>query len=305
MRRCGASRRLMGPAIIGSSMGQLSVMISTGIASLLADGSMTWLYFADRLVEFPLGVFSIALATVILPSLSAQHAQRTSAQEFSATLAWAMRLVCLIVDSRVGGAVRAGRTAHGRDLSLRREFTPYDVEMTQLALMAFSFALLGWSLIKVLAPGYYARQDTKGPVRVAMWALGVTMALNLVALVVLWRDRSISRRRACTRCWLSANGVGALFNAASALRRPGAQAACWPRSQGLGGCYPDPVASAVMGGFSCGSAATSLAGSWSRNAAHLVADGSSCGGVPVYFLVLWLLGVRPSQLRLQPPAVSA
>ena len=67
--------RLMGPAIIGSSMGQLSIMISTGIASLLADGSMTWLYFADRLVEFPLGVFSIALATVILPSLSAHHAQ--------------------------------------------------------------------------------------------------------------------------------------------------------------------------------------------------------------------------------------
>src|SRR5690606_33545832 len=88
--------RLMGPAIIGSSMGQLSVMISTGIASLLADGSMTWLYFADRLVEFPLGVFSIALATVILPSLSAQHAKE-SPEEFSATLAWAVRLVCLIV----------------------------------------------------------------------------------------------------------------------------------------------------------------------------------------------------------------
>src|SRR5690606_26279231 len=81
--------RLMGPAIVGSSMGQLSIIISTIIASLLLDGSMTWLYLADRLVEFPLGVFSIALATVILPSLSAQHAQK-SADEFSATLSWAV-----------------------------------------------------------------------------------------------------------------------------------------------------------------------------------------------------------------------
>src|SRR4030095_3908218 len=72
--------RLLGPAILGSSMGQLSIVISTGIASLLADGSMTWLYFADRLVEFPLGVFSIALATVILPSLSAHHAQESPAE---------------------------------------------------------------------------------------------------------------------------------------------------------------------------------------------------------------------------------
>src|SRR5690606_1693839 len=124
---------LMGPAIIGSSMGQLSVMVSTGIASLLADGSMTWLYFADRLVEFPLGVFSIALATVILPSLSAQHAN-ASGREFSATLQWAVRLVLLIViPAAVALFVLAGPLTVV--VYQRREFGVLDVEMTRLALM--------------------------------------------------------------------------------------------------------------------------------------------------------------------------
>src|SRR5690606_11515220 len=175
--------RLMGPAIIGSSMGQLSIIISTGIASLLNDGSMTWLYLADRLVEFPLGVFSIALATVILPSLSAQHAQQ-SADEFSATLSWAVRLVCLIV---IPASVALFAIAGPLTVTMyhRREFTDFDVEMTQVAFMAYTFALLGWSLIKVLAPGYYARQYTKGPVLIAMRALGLTMLLNLIVVAVL------------------------------------------------------------------------------------------------------------------------
>ena len=179
-----AHRALMGPAIIGSSMGQLSVMLSTAIASLLADGSMTWLFFADRLVEFPLGVFSIALATVILPSLSAHHAQETPA-EFAETLAWALRLVCLIViPASVAMLALAGPLTVA--IYHRGQFTGFDVDMTQRALMGFSLALLGWSLIKVLATGYYARQDTKGPVRVAMRSLGVTMALNLLVLAGLW-----------------------------------------------------------------------------------------------------------------------
>ncbi len=183
VRRIG---RLMGPAIIGSSMGQLSVMLSTGIASLLADGSMTWLYFADRLVEFPLGVFSIALATVILPSLSAHHAQQTP-EEFSATLAWAMRLVCLIViPASVAMFVLAGPLTVV--IYHRGQFTGFDVDMTQLALMAFSFALLGWSLIKVLATGLLRAPGHQGAGAVAMRALGVTMALNVLVLAGLLAD---------------------------------------------------------------------------------------------------------------------
>jgi putative peptidoglycan lipid II flippase len=294
---------LMGPAIIGSSMGQLSVMISTGIASLLADGSMTWLYFADRLVEFPLGVFSIALATVILPSLSAQHAQRTPA-EFSATLAWAMRLVFVIV---IPASVALFALAGPLTVALYHygKFSPIDVEMTRLALMAFSFALLGWSLIKVLATGYYARQDTRGPVRIAMWALGVTMALNVIMLVVLWLTGHLKTPGAHALLAVT-NGVGALMNAGllygGLVRRKILGA-----GQGLGGLLVRIViASAVMGGLlvwlgghvNAWIYVPKLLRIWWL--ARLV-----IGGALVYFLVLYLLGVRPGQLRMQPPAVSA
>jgi putative peptidoglycan lipid II flippase len=295
---------LMGPAIIGSSMGQLSVMVSTGIASLLADGSMTWLYFADRLVEFPLGVFSIALATVILPSLSAQHANRT-VHEFSETLAWAVRLVCLIV---IPASVALFTLAGPLTVSLYHygRFTPADVQMTRLALMAFSFALLGWSLIKVLATGYYARQDTKGPVRVAMWALGLTMALNLLVVLALWLSGHLKSPGA--HALLAAtNGVGALLNATllytglvrRRILRPG---------QALGGFLLGRmlVASALMAGllfwFGGEVEAWILAPKLLRIGwlASLVA-----GGVAVYFGVLWLLGVRIHQFRMHPPRPAA
>jgi len=288
--------KLMGPAIIGSSMGQLSVMISTGIASLLADGSMTWLYFADRLVEFPLGVFSIALATVILPSLSAHHATK-SAEEFAETLSWAMRLVCVIViPASVALFVLAGPLTVA--LYQRREFTAYDVQMTQLALMAFSFALLGWSLIKVLAPGYYARQDTKGPVKVAMWALGLTMVLNLIVVGFLALNGRLQDPGMHALLALS-NGVGALFNAALLytgllrkgvmVRQPGGRKLIWQIT----------VASAAMAAFLWwfgGDVADWLKASSYRRLVWLT--GVVTGGAAVYFACLWLLGVRAGQFRM-------
>ena len=296
-------RKLMGPAIIGSSMGQLSVMISTGIASLLADSSMTWLYFADRLVEFPLGVFSIALATVILPSLSAHHAQK-SLQEFSHTLVWAIRLVCLIV---IPASVALFALAGPLTVTIyhRGEFTELDVAMTRTALMAFSFALLGWSLIKVLAPGYYARQDTKGPVKIAMWALGLTMVLNVVVVTGLWTTGNVKTHGAHALLALT-NGVGALFNAALLYRGlvRGQVLAMEPgtRSLLLRIVLASAAMAAVLWWFG------SDVQEWLRTAtlvrigwlAALVA-----GGGAVYFAVLWLLGVRPSQFRLRPPSAPA
>lgn len=294
--------RLMGPAIVGSSMGQLSVMISTGIASLLADGSMTWLYFADRLVEFPLGVFSIALATVILPSLSAHHATQ-SAQEFSATLSWAMRLVCLIV---IPASVALFALAGPLTVALyhRREFSAFDVQMTQRALMAFSFALLGWSLIKVLAPGYYARQDTKGPVKVAMRALGLTMLLNLIVVVVLAVTGRLQDQGMHALLALS-NGVGAIFNAVllyTGLIRKGVLVR---EAGGRKLVIQIVLASAVMAAFLVwfgGDVAAWLAASTSRRALWLT--GLVTGGIAVYFASLWLMGVRVGQFRLRAPAVA-
>jgi putative peptidoglycan lipid II flippase len=178
VRRIG---RLMLPGIFGSSMAQVSLLLDTQIASFLVTGSIAWLYLADRIMEFPLGVFSIALATVILPGLSRHHAE-ASPERFTATLDWALRIVIVLVSpASVAMLVFAGpltATIFGYG-----EFTPENVRMATYALMAYSWGLLGFSLVKVLAPGYFARQDTRTPVRVGLIALGVNMALNL-ALVL-------------------------------------------------------------------------------------------------------------------------
>lgn len=174
VRRIG---RLMLPGILGSSMAQVSLLLDVLIASFLMSGSISWLYFADRLMEFPLGVFSIALATVILPGLSAQHAERSTAR-FSATLDWALRLVVLLATpAAVALLVLAGpltATIFGYGA-----FDGRDVRMATYGLMAYSWGLLGFSFVKVLAPGFFARQDTRTPVRVGLIALGVNMGLNV------------------------------------------------------------------------------------------------------------------------------
>ncbi|HNR22065.1 MAG TPA: murein biosynthesis integral membrane protein MurJ [Steroidobacteraceae bacterium] len=178
VRRIG---RLMVPGIVGSSMAQVSLLLDTIIASFLMSGSISWLYFADRLMEFPLGVFSIALATVILPGLSAQHAE-ASMDRFAGTLDWALRLtVLLAAPAAVGLLFFAGpltATVFGYG-----QFSSRDVQMAAYALMAYSWGLLMFSIVKVLAPGYYARQDTRTPVRVAIIGFAVTMSLNVVVVL--------------------------------------------------------------------------------------------------------------------------
>jgi putative peptidoglycan lipid II flippase len=178
VRRVG---RLMLPGIFGSSVAQISLLLDTWIASFLMAGSISWMYYADRLVEFPMGVFSIALATVILPGLSAHHAQQ-SPERFNSTLDWALRLTCLVsLPAAVGLLLLAGpltATIYGYG-----KFVPRDVEMASYALMAYSLGLMGFSLVKVLAPGYFARQDTRRPVRVGIIALSVNMAFNVLVVV--------------------------------------------------------------------------------------------------------------------------
>jgi putative peptidoglycan lipid II flippase len=168
--------KLMLPGIFGSSVAQVSLLIDSAIATLIVGG-VSWLYFADRLMEFPLGVFSIALATVILPSLSRHHAEE-SMEHFTGTLDWAMRLVIVLVSPAAvallvfAGPLTATTFGYGK-------FDTHDVHMASYALMAYSWGLLGFSLVKVLAPGYFARQNTRTPVRVGLIALAVNMALNL------------------------------------------------------------------------------------------------------------------------------
>jgi putative peptidoglycan lipid II flippase len=178
VRRIG---KLMLPAIFGSSVAQINLLLDTVIASFLVAGSVSWLYYSDRLVEFPLGVFGIALATVILPSLSQKHAA-ADPQDFSRTLDWALRWVLIIgAPAMVGLLVLAGPIL--ATLFHYGAFDVQDVNMARLSLMAYALGLLGFIAVKVLAPGFYARQDIKTPVRIGIIAMLLNMGLNLVFVV--------------------------------------------------------------------------------------------------------------------------
>lgn len=172
---------LMLPAIFGSSVAQINLLFDTLIASFLVTGSVSWLYFSDRLLEFPLGVFGIALATVILPNLSRQHAQ-SNPDQFKRTMDWALRLVLLIgFPAAVGLFILAGPIL--TTLFQWNEFSAHDVQMSSLSLMAYTLGLPAFILVKVLAPGFFARQDTRTPVRVGVIAMISNMGLNVLFVV--------------------------------------------------------------------------------------------------------------------------
>jgi putative peptidoglycan lipid II flippase len=173
--------KLMLPGILGSSVAQINLLLDTLIASFLVAGSVSWLYYSDRLVEFPLGVFAVALSTVILPSLSRSHANDSS-EDFSRTVDWGLRLVLLVgIPSAVGLFLLARPMI--ATLFQYGDFGSRDVTMAGLSLMAYATGLPGFMLVKVLAPAFYSRKDTRTPVRIAIVALLTNMALNLVFVV--------------------------------------------------------------------------------------------------------------------------
>ncbi|WP_058553632.1 murein biosynthesis integral membrane protein MurJ [Thiohalocapsa sp. ML1] len=177
VRRIG---RLMGPALFGVSVAQLSLLIDTLLASFLATGSISWLYYSDRLVEFPLGVLGAALGTVILPRLAQRSGSHTRA-EFSATLDWALRWVLLLgLPASLGLMLLAGPVL--ASLFLSGAFGPDDVAMARQSLVAYSAGLVGFMAIKVLAPGFYARQDMRTPVRIALVAMLANLVLSLALM---------------------------------------------------------------------------------------------------------------------------
>ncbi|MCB1751778.1 MAG: murein biosynthesis integral membrane protein MurJ [Gammaproteobacteria bacterium] len=175
--------RLMLPALFGVSVTQLNLLLDTLIASFLVTGSISWLYYSDRLMEFPLGVLGVALGTVILPSLSRNHATE-STEGFSRTIDWALRWALLLgVPAAVGLFILSGPMI--ATLFQSNVFLETDVAMAQRSLMAYSLGLVPFILIKVLAPGYYARQDTRTPVRIAVVAMVTNMVLNIVLVFPL------------------------------------------------------------------------------------------------------------------------
>ena len=171
-------RTLMIPALFGVSVSQINLLLDTLIATFLQTGSISWLYYSDRLLEFPLGLFGIAIATVILPSLSSPHVT-DSKEHFAKTLDWGMRMVCLLGFPAMLGLIVLAQPML-RVLFMRGEFDMHDVAMASMSLWAYGSGLLSFMMVKILAPGYYARQDTRTPVKYGIIAMVSNMLLNII-----------------------------------------------------------------------------------------------------------------------------
>jgi putative peptidoglycan lipid II flippase len=169
---------LMAPAVFGSAIYQLNQFIGTLLASLLVEGSVSWLYYADRLVQFPLGVFAIAMSTAALPSLSKQAADK-DLDGFSETLSHALRLVFFIAIPSMVGLILLGRPII-QVFFERGAFDALSTVMTTKALFFYSLGLWAFSGIRVMVSAFYALQDTKTPVKVAAVALGANVMFSLL-----------------------------------------------------------------------------------------------------------------------------
>lgn len=184
---------LMVPAMFGVSVSQINLLLDTILASFLIEGSVSWLYTAERLTELPLGLIGIAIATVILPSLSARHSEKSHA-EFTAMLDWALRVIVLVgVPASLAMLVLAEPLIAA--LFHHGKFTENDVMMSAGALKALSGGILAFMLVKVFAPGYFARQDTKTPVKIGIVAMVSNMVFNLI---LVWEYKHVGLALAST-----------------------------------------------------------------------------------------------------------
>ncbi len=174
--------KLMGPAVFGVSIGQISLLINTIFASFLVTGSVSWLYYADRLMEFPSGMLGVALGTILLPSLS-KHFANQSSEEYSKLLDWGLRLTLLLA-APAALALALLAVPLITTLFYYGEFTQNDVFMTRQALVAYSIGLLGLIMVKILAPAFYARQNIRTPVKIAILTLLATQVMNALFIFV-------------------------------------------------------------------------------------------------------------------------
>lgn len=284
---------LMLPIMIGSSASQFSLILDTIIASFLpGDGSVSWLWYADRLMEFPLGIFSIAIATVILPALARQHARQSPA-DFSATLDWGLRLTLLIgLPAAVALLLLAGPLVS--TIYQHGVVRPHDVAMMAWALAAYAFGFLGFSFVKVLVPGFYARQETRAPLRYAFISFGAGMVCSL-----LFTGAALALDFAAPHAAIAlATATGAWINAALLLRRlradgiyrPGAGWGRFALQLLLANGAMAAVLVLMPGELASWTAAPALE-RIGRLALIIAAAGAA------YFAVLWAAGVRPRHFR--------
>jgi putative peptidoglycan lipid II flippase len=283
--------KLMVPALFGVSVSQINLLLDTVLASFLPTGSVSWLYYSDRLAELPLGVFGIAIATVILPNLSAHRAADREGQ-FSLTLDWSVRLVLLI---GVPSSIALVMLAKPILITLFQygALTPQDVDMSALSMRAYSLGLVAFMLIKVLAPGFYARQDTVTPVKIGILAMVVNMVLNLLFVLPLMYYWNIGHLGLAL-----ATSVAAFLNAGLLMRgllrdgvyhfHPG-----WKRYSLRLLLATAAMVAAVL--LVNPDDTTWLGWQWQRRALQMALV---CGtGIAAYFAVHLLLGTRIQHLR--------
>ncbi|AKU13022.1 virulence factor MVIN [Azoarcus sp. CIB] len=282
VRRIG---KLMLPAMLGVSVSQVSLIINTIFASFLESGSVSWLYYADRLMEFPAGLLGAALGTILLPSLSKLHADEQP-DAFSSLLDWGLRLTLMLtLPAALALALLAVPLLS--TLFQHGAFTATDVQQTRLALVAYSVGLSGLILVKILAPGFYARQDIRTPVKIALITLAATQLMNLAFIVPL-KHAGLA---------LSI-GLASLLNAAllyRGLRRRGVY-----RPQPRWGIFTLRllVALAVLGvvlWFGMGDETWWYAQHATTRVLHLSAV--VLGGIAAYFVTLFALGIRLRDFR--------
>jgi putative peptidoglycan lipid II flippase len=274
--------KLMGPAVFGVSIAQISLLINTIFASFLVAGSVSWLYYADRLMEFPTGLLGVALGTILLPSLSKSFADKADG-EYSQLLDWGLRLTFILA---LPAAVALAVLSIPLVTSLFHygAFTDHDVWMTRQALMAYSLGLLGLILVKVLAPAFYSRQNIKTPVKIALFTLVATQFMNLLFVF------GLDLRHAGLAL---AIGLGACINAGLLYYHLRKADVYKPQAGWLLFMAKLLLALLAMAAalyFAAGPETVWLNYAFVSKFSHLA--GLVVLGAAVYFISLWLMGIR-------------
>jgi len=282
VRRVG---RLMIPAIFAGSVSQINALVDAMIASLLASGSISWLYYSDRLMELPIGIVAVTIATVLLPNLSRLNS-RGDLDAFGRTIDWGVR-TCLLFGIPAAAALYVLSLPLMATVFFHGKMTGFDVVMASLSLQAFAVGLLGFSMVKVAAPAYFAREDTRTPFRIAV----VTVALNIVLSLSLFK---VAGHVGVAFATTAASVVQAYLLLRGTIRRglyrPGRDFAKFFAKV--------IVATAVMVALLVATSPTSH--EWLRMTVHarvLWMSALCSAGGAAYFVVLWLAGLRPRDLR--------
>lgn len=279
--------KLMIPALFGSSIGQISLLLNTVFASFLVAGSVTWLYYSDRLAYFPLGVFGVALMTVILPHLSRHHAAK-SPELFASTLNWGLRCNLLIgIPASLTMLILSGPLIvtlfhYGR-------FTAHDVFMTQRSVIAYSIGLQAFMLIKVLAAAFYAQQNIKTPVRIGIIALIANMIFN--GLLIFPLKHAGLALASSLSAWLNAG----LLLWGLQTRKVFQRQSGWLKF-GLQLIFSNSILSLFLY-WSASATLVWISWSWQQRFLHIFMLGISA--IIIYLVMLWISGLRYHDLKAQ------